>query len=175
MMAGTPQRQRGPRARRSRRFWRALSLAIFATGVASVLGLWIAVNRVEWLGPYVADGLRAVIGVDAVASLEDFSYRVQDRINRVWRSGEKPRAYWSVPSARPRPEPPKPKAPGVVAAAPLEPELPPFALAKVGPVHKEWSAPGDGEWLPMGDNDRPDDPVMLMKTLLHPDKSRSWA
>jgi hypothetical protein len=174
-MAGTPQRQRGPRARRSRRFWRVLSLSIFATGVAGVLGLWIAVNRVEWLGPYVADGLRAVVGVDAVASLEDFSYRVQDRINRVWRSGEKPRAYWSVPSARPRPEPPKPKAPGAVAAAPPEPELPPFALAKVGPVHKEWSAPGDGEWLPMGDNDRPDDPVMLMKTLLHPDKSRSWA
>src|SRR5262249_28747808 len=98
MMAGTPQRQRGPRARRSRRFWRVLSLSIFAAGVAGVLGLWIAVNRVEWLGPYVADGLRAVVGVDAVASLEDFSYRVQDRINRVWRRGEKPRAYWSVPS-----------------------------------------------------------------------------
>jgi hypothetical protein len=174
-MAGTPQRQRGPRARRRRRLWRTLSLSILAAGLVGILGLWIAVNRVEWLGPYVADGLRAVVGVDAVANLEDFSYRVQDRINRVWRKGEKPRAYWSVPSAKPRPEAPKAPPPPVAAGTPQEPELPPFALAKVGPVHKEWSAPGDGEWLPMGDNDRPDEPVMMMKTLLHPDKSRSWA
>jgi hypothetical protein len=174
-MAGSPQRQRGSQARRRRRF-RALSLYFLASGAGLVVGLWVAVNRVEWLGPYVADGLRAVVGTDAVASLEDFSYRIQDRINRVWRKGEKPRAYWSVPSSRPQPVAPKP--PPAAAAAPeavQEPSLPPFALAKVGPVHKEWSAPGDGEWLPMGSADRPDDPVMMMKTLLHPDKSRSWA
>ena len=98
-MAGSPQRQRGSQARRRRRF-RALSLYFLAGGAGLVVGLWVAVNRVEWLGPYVADGLRAVVGADAVASLEDFSYRIQDRINRVWRKGEKPRAYWSVPSSR---------------------------------------------------------------------------
>jgi hypothetical protein len=141
---------------------------------ASVLGLWIAVNRVEWLGPYVADGLRAVIGVDAVANLEDFAYHVQDRVNRVFRRGEKPRAYWSVPATRPKaavsPLPRPAKDDSVPAAA-----LPPFRPADVGPVHRSWSAPGDGEWVPIVDPDRPDDAPYMMKTLLHPDKTRSWA
>jgi hypothetical protein len=177
MMAASPQprgAQRGSRTRRRRKL-RALAASIFVAATLGVVGLWIAVNRVEWLGPYVADGLRAVVGVDAVAGLEDFSYRIQDRINRVWRKGEKPRAYWSVPSAAPQPAALKPAASPAPAATAAEPGLPPFALAKVGPVHKEWSAPGDGEWLPMTNPDRPDDPVMLMKTLLHPDKNRSWA
>jgi hypothetical protein len=143
---------------------------------AGVLALWVAVNRVEWLGPYVADGLRAVVGVDAVASLEDFSYRVQDRWNRVWRRGEKPRAYWAVPPAAPKAVPPTPASPTAdpqAAAAPAA--MAPFKPRDVGPVLKEWSAPGDGEWVPMTDPDRPSDPVTMMKTLLHPDKNRSWA
>jgi hypothetical protein len=173
MMAASPQRQRGSRTRR-RRTLRAVAASIFVAATLGVVALWIAVNRVEWLGPYVADGLRAVVGVDAVAGLEDFSYRIQDRINRVWRKGEKPRAYWTVPSSAPEPTPAPPAKPSPAAAL-NDPELPPFALAKVGPVHKEWSAPGDGEWLPMTNPDRPDDPITMMKTLLHPDKNRSWA
>jgi hypothetical protein len=172
-MPGSAQRQRGSQARRRRRL-RNVALSIIVAVSAGVLGLWIAVNRVEWLGPYVADGLRSVVGVDAVASLEDFSYRIQDRVNRVWRKGEKPRAYWTVPKVQP-PAAPKAVPPVPAPARALEPEIPPFALAKVGPVHQEWSAPGDGEWLPMASVERPDDPVTMMKTLLHPDKSRSWA
>lgn len=141
---------------------------------ASVLALWVAVNRVEWLGPYVADGLRAVVGVDAVASLEDFAYRVQDRVNRVWRRGEKPKAYWSVPKAKIAPAPEKP-APKAEAAPEPVAEIPPFSPEDVGPVHKEWSAPGDGQWVPMPDVDHPGEPVHMAKTLLHPDKNRSWA
>jgi hypothetical protein len=131
-MAASPQRQRGSRARRRRR-WRAVAFSIFLLATAGVAGLWVAVNRVEWLGPYVADGLRAVVGVDAVAGLEDFSYRIQDRINRVWRKGEKPRAYWAVPPAAPGPTPKLavPTSAASVVSAPAEPELPPFALAKV--------------------------------------------
>ena len=90
------------RARPIRRRRRAgpILAVVASLGAIAVLALWIAVNRVEWLGPYVADGLRAIVGVDAVASLEDFAYRVQDRVNRVWRRGEKPKAYWSVPKAK---------------------------------------------------------------------------
>jgi hypothetical protein len=143
-----------------------------ALAAVSVLGLWIAVNRVEWLGPYVADGLRSVVGVEAVASLEDFAYRVQDRVNRVFRKGEKPRAYWSVPKAPPAPPP---KAPPAVPGEAAKPALPPFAPAPVGPSLKAWSAPGDGEWVPLLDVDRPADPPYMAKTLLHPDKNRSWA
>jgi hypothetical protein len=146
--------------------------------LVGVLGLWIAVNRVAWLGPYVADGLRAVVGTDAVAALEDFAYRVQDRVNRVWRKGEKPRAYWAVPSvkpAEPRVASPAPAASGTPEGEPPVPPLPPFAPTPVGPVHAAWSAPGDGDWVPLADVDHPDEPASMAKTLLHPDKTRSWA
>ena len=175
-MTGTAGRTQGFRARQRRRGRvRVLATSLSGLALVGVVGLWIAVNRVAWLGPYVADGLRAVIGVDAVASLEDFAYRVQDRVNRVWRRGEKPRAYWAVPSGAHERAP----APIPLLAAPPAPaadeEIPPFRPRDVGPVLKEWSAPGDGEWVPMTDPDRPDDAVSMMKTLLHPDKSRSWA
>jgi hypothetical protein len=171
-------RSRSPKERtrsvRKRRNGPRIAAAVALIGAAGVLGLWVAVNRVTWLGPYVADGLRAVIGVDAVASLEDFAYRVQDRVNRVWRRGEKPRAYWSVPKAKK-----EPVAAPVQPAPALEPErreeISPFTLKDVGPVHKEWSAPGDGQWVPMADADHPGQPIHMAKTLLHPDKNRSWA
>jgi hypothetical protein len=157
----------------------ALILAFVLFG--AVIGLWFAVNRVTWLGPYVADGLRAVVGTDAVASLEDFAYHVEDRVNRVFRKGEKPKAYWAVPSAvasvtRPEPAPavPEPARTNPIPTVPEASALPPFKLGAVGPVHKEWSAPGDGTWVPLVDPDRDDAPYM-MKTLLHPDKNRSWA
>jgi hypothetical protein len=180
-MAGPAPLKNGPkRRRRHRGHGGQIVIALGALALAGVLGLWIAVNRVEWLGPYVADGLRSVVGVDAVASLEDFGYRIQDRWNRVWRKGEKPRAYWAVPAPKPASAPvpgpgPAPSAAAPAAAPVVAEVLPPFRPRDVGPVHGEWSAPGDGGWVPVVDPDRPDDPVMMAKTLLHPDKSRSWA
>lgn len=169
------QRPLSGRPKRRKTLRRRLAVAAPLVAFALVLGLWIAVNRITWLGPYVADGLRSVVGVDAVASLEDFAYRIEDRVNRVFRKGEKPRAYWSVPSAQKieaKVEPAPIEAVSPEAAAP--PEEKPFRLAPVGPVHKEWSAPGDGTWVPLADPDSSDSPY-LMKTLLHPDKNRSWA
>lgn len=162
--------------RRSRRWRKVLLGTAIATPIA-VLALWIAVNRIEWLGPLVANSLRAVIGKDNVAALEDSLYAVQDRVMRFWRKGEKPKAYWQVPSTAPQ-QP--------VAAPSVEPEitpeqpagekpLPPFQPPSVGPVHQAWSAPGDGEWVPMPNVDHPEQPVRMFKTLLHPDKQRSWA
>ena len=172
-MSRTAERRADPRPRKRRRGRLKLALLVIGAAAAvSLIGLWIAVNRVAWLGPYVADGLRAVVGTDAVADLEDFAYHLQDRVNRVLLRGEKPHAHWQVPSARPIPRAaPDPEPLEATAAA----ALPPFRLSDVGPVHKEWSAPGDGEWVAMVDPDRPDDAPYMMKTLLHPDKNRSWA
>ncbi|MCH2107795.1 MAG: phosphodiester glycosidase family protein, partial [Polyangiaceae bacterium] len=50
-----------------------------------------------------------------------------------------------------------------------------FAMAPVGSVHPNWAARGDGVWVPMLDEQHPEDAPRLFKTLLHPDKSRSWA
>lgn len=143
----------------------------------SVLALWIAVNRVEWLGPLVADGLRAVIGKEAVTEIENVAYAIQDRFYQYTRRGEKPKAYWEVPAASPETEPAVEAevkrdagAPSDAASAPR-----PFRPEPVGPVHASWSAPGDGHWVPIALGDLPELPPLLYKTLLHPDKNRSWA
>jgi hypothetical protein len=170
-----------PPGRRRRWVRRVLVGAGIATP-ALILALWVLVNRVEWLGPYVADGLRAVVGVETVARLEDFAYGVQDRVNRVLRRGEAPKAYWEVPSAGPSPSPAA-EAPEPLAEAKKEPEtpedepepLPPFRPEDVGPALQSWSAPGDGKWLPMPDARNPNRAPVMFKTLLHPDKNRSWA
>jgi hypothetical protein len=134
----------------------------------SILALWFAVHRFEWMGPLVANTLRAVIGSENVTKLEDFVYAVEDRWNRFSRSDDEPKAYWNVPQQQPKPKP----AP---SAEPGAPPLPPFAPKDPGPAHKSWSAPGDGKWVAIVDPRRPNEPTYMVKTLLHPDASRSWA
>lgn len=142
----------------------------FVASVAAVGLLWIAVHKIPWMGPLVANSLRAVIGAENVTALEDFAYGLEDRFNRVWKKNDKPKAYWEVKAKKP--------APKQVAAEPTtasKPVLPPFEPKNPGPVHATWSAPGDGEWVPIVDPRHPDDDVRMVKTLLHPDKNRSWA
>ncbi len=158
-----------PARRRGR--WRRILLGLFGGGVLLVALTYWLVHRFEWAGPLVANSLRAVVGVDNVAKLEDFVYAVEDRVNRFTRKNEKPQAHWQVPPTAPAPAP-TPSA----ASAPAEaPRLAPFSLKDPGPAPKAWSAPGDGKWVPMVDPRRPDEPPYMLKTLLHPDAGRSWA
>jgi hypothetical protein len=159
---GERKGQRGSR-------WRRALLWIFGSGVALVALTYWLVHRYEWAGPLVANSLRAVVGVDNVAHLEDFVYAVEDRVNRLTRKNEKPQAHWKVPAPAPVASLPPP------ASSAGEPALPPFAPKDVGPWPKGWSAPGDGKWVPMPDPRRPGEPTYMMKTLLHTDPSRSWA
>jgi len=156
--------------RRTRR--RHLRRTLLALGLglpAAMLGLWIAVHRVVWLGPMLADGLRAVVGVGTVTRMEEIAYAVEDRWNRYWRTDERPQAYWEVPSAQAAPTPTS------CAGDSGPPALPAFRPTDVGPVHQSWSAPGDGQWVPMRDPRRPQAAAVMYKTLLHPDQYRSWA
>ncbi len=154
--------------KKPRRWLRRLSIAaVVSAGLGLVL--WIAIHRIPWLGAAIADGLRSIIGVEAVTKLEDFAYGVQDRFNRLVRSDSEPEAYWEVPSSTaplPTAMPTTPEQRCVVAA---------FQPKDVGPVHQSWFAPGDGKWLAMPDPQHADEPPRLYKTLLHPDKNRSWA
>jgi hypothetical protein len=131
------------------------------------LGLWIAVHRIPWLGPMVANGLRAVVGSENVTRLEEIAYAIEDRVNRIRKKNEPPKAYWEVP---------EPEA-AEAKAVPIEPkaDAPAFHPKDAGPMHASWSAPGDGRWVAIADRRRPDDPPRLFKTLLHPDPNRSWA
>ena len=133
---------------------------------ACALGLWVAIHRVEWLGPLLADSARAVVGPEPVAKLEDVAYAIEDRWNRFWRRDERPQAYWEVPASPQR----------VVAPSPAAAEqLPAFSPRDVPPMHTSFSAPGDGQWVPVVDPRHSDEPPRMYKTLLHPDRNRSWA
>ena len=59
--------------------------------------VWYAVHHFDWAGPLVANSLRAVFGDDNVAKLEDLVYGAEDRVNRLLKKNEPPKAYWQVP------------------------------------------------------------------------------
>jgi hypothetical protein len=159
---------------------------------ALLIAGWLAVHQVSGLAPWLADGLRRVLGVEGVARLEEAAYGAEDRFNSVWRRGERPRAYWSVPpEAAPSvvslASSPAPTGAGVSIASPasgLEPGVsatpaataapPAFRPSDVGPPYAELGAPGDGRWVVLPD-ETPPERAHMFKTLLHPDPERAWA
>jgi hypothetical protein len=159
---------------RKHRFAR-IALGLLGAFVLGVGLVWYAVHHFDWAGPLVANSLRAVVGDDKVAKLEDFVYGAEDGVNRLLKKNEPPKTYWNVPDASP---------PQAVASASAAPSAAPpgrapspsaFSLVNPGPALKDWSAPGDGEWVGIKDVRHPDEPPRMYKTLLHPDKGRSWA
>ena len=83
-----------------------------------VLGLWIAIHRVTWLGPALADGARSVVGPRAVAWLEDFAYGLQDRFNR-WRYHDaKPVEFWAASDGSAGPSAPSATPPSPASTSP---------------------------------------------------------
>jgi len=173
--AARAQRRARRTARRSGRWTRWLPRISAGLGIAGAL-VWWALHRYDWMGPLVANSLRAIVGAKAVAHLEDFVYGVEDRYNRLARTHEAPKAYWAVPpSAAPVALPLAAVAPSASAVVPSGPALPPFHLANPGPALKSYSAPGDGVWVPIIDPRRPGEAPSMLKTLLHPDKERGWA
>lgn len=175
-----------PRARR--RIRRALlGLAIAFPIVLG--GTWYAANNVPWFGAWLADALRSVIGTEGVADLEELAYGVEDRWNRFWREGEKPRAYWESPSGAPSAssaqtvssaaataEPAPPAAPSASTSAAASPgPAAPFRPKDAGPFDPKYAAAGDGVWVPVPLADSPAEAPLLYKTLIHPDSKRPWA
>ncbi|RLB63368.1 MAG: hypothetical protein DRI90_07010 [Deltaproteobacteria bacterium] len=136
----------------------------------AVLALWFAVHHIPGFGPLVADSLRAVLGPGAVAWMEDTAYGVEDWVNRRTKSDEPPKAFWEVPSGVPTQSPSA--APSSSGGAEVEP---PFSLENVGSIYDNVMTKGDGIWVPLADPRKPQDRVRLLKTFVHPDKSRSWS
>lgn len=162
------------RSRRRLRVWARRLLNGLLAAVAALVVLWVAIHRVPWLGPALAEGARSVVGPEPVAWLEDVAYGVQDRFDR-WRYRDAPpRTYWTAPShapsAPPAAEPARPAAP-----APEEPATGAFFPRPFEPPFPEVAAAADGIWVPVPDLERPDRPVVLYKTMVHPDPRRSFA
>lgn len=138
---------------------------LFGASISAVIAAWMLVNRTSWAGPLLANALRRVVGIEHVARLEEFSYGLQDRLNRWRHQNDPPKARWATP-------PPTPQ----VSDAPEESGLREvFHPKSVGPFTRKWFAPGDGEWVPIADPRHPNEPPLLFKTLIHPDINRSWA
>jgi len=128
------------------------------------------VNHTSWAGPLFANGLRRVIGAQRVTHLEEFSYGLQDRWNRLRHRNEAPKARWAAAPPDTSDAPAADTDAGAAAAA-----APAFRPASVGPFSKKWFAPGDGDWVKVPDPRHPELPALLFKTLIHPDINRSWA
>lgn len=167
-------KQKPARPVRFRRLKRALKITAIAFPVL-VLLLWIAIHRIVWLGPLLADTARAILGPGPVAWIENTTYAIDDWVRQKLHGDEAPEAYWDVPSAVPQPLNSTPP-PAVSASARGDdpPAPPPFRPADVGAIHKAFAAAGDGVWLPIDDPEAPREPPRMFKTLLHPDRNRSW-
>jgi hypothetical protein len=137
--------------------------------VVTCAGLWVGIHRIPWLGPWLADTARAVVGPTAVARLEDVVYGVEDRVKRAWWGDKEPEPLWQVPEAAASPCPSR--------AAPVEaqdsPRVVEFQPADVGPLLSGFSAPGDGTWTALPSRWQ-DEPPRMFKTSLHPDRKRPW-
>ncbi len=154
-----------PSPKKKMKWWKKGLLGLFLSIPVLGLALWIAIHRVEWLGPWLADLGRSIVGNDAIAKLEDWAYGAQDRINLSTRADEKPTAHWDVPEM-----PPSLTEPDVAKLV-----YPRFVPKDVPAMFESFAAPGDGKWVPMVDPHLPDEPPPMWKTLLHPDKKRGWA
>lgn len=144
-------------------------------GVATLGGL-------PALGAAGADALRAVAGDAAVARLEDEAYAVKDRLERFHYDGARPESRWAVsprpvrspdaaPDARPSGAAKPPAVPERASASEVQARN---GLRDVGPMFTDFAAEGDGVWVPVGSAPDAERPV-LHKTLLHPDRARSFA
>lgn len=170
--AATKEKAGGKGGWRLRKWRRRLAKAALV-GVVLLLGLWIAIHRIPWLGPFLADSVRAVVGPKPVAWAENIAYGVQDRINRWRYEDEKPVTFWEVPAAtagqQPAPQP-EPKEGGAAPdAAPAGFELPRFE-----PPFPSVASPSDGVWVGVPDPQDDSAPVGMYKTMVHPDKRRSF-
>ena len=165
-----------PRSRPRRSLLARLALWFLGCSVLCVALVWYAVHHFDWAGPLVANSLRAVLGDDNVAQLEDLVYGAEDRVNRVLKKNEAPKAYWNVPGATAAASASAAASSSAAVAEPAPPPAgPSFKLENPGPALRDWSAPGDGEWVAVHDVRHPEEAPRMYKTLLHPDKGRSWA
>ncbi len=147
------------------RIWAGRLGKLSLVGLIAIIGLWIAIHRVPWLGPALADGVRSVAGPAPVAWAEDVAYGIQDRIN-LWRYEDaKPKTFWEVPA----------EAPAVPTTAGADDAPPPFVPPPFVPPYDEVATAADGIWLPVTDPKHPQAPIGLFKSVVHPDPKRSFA
>ncbi len=158
--------------------WRRRGLYTLGAVAVAAPALWIGIHQIPWLGPALADGVRAVFGPKPIAWAEDVTYGIQDRIDSWRYKDAAPKTFWDAPSGTPTPAP-APLASAVVpvavgSSAPAALPTPSSAAAATFPPlafavpFEGVSSPGDGTWIAMKDPG-------LAKSIVHPDPKRGFA
>ncbi len=167
--------------------WLKLTAVIVAVLLVLLLGL-VAIPVISpAAGAQMADTLRSIIGVQAVADIESFSFQIQDVFNRTRYqvSGEKPKlSFASTPvDSQPTLPPIETRAPRVALTATPSTTLAgtPAAIKPAGPTPTPIPLPSvldaapyiDGGWQAFG-------PIMsgrpiLARGTVKPDPARAYA
>jgi hypothetical protein len=145
--------------------------------MVGTLLLWIAIHRIPWLGPALAEGARKVFGARAVAWVEDVAYGIQDRVDR-WRYGNRPpKTFWEMPTATAAPSGAAAASAtdgGVAQGDPIA-AAPSFFPSPFEPPFQEVAAAADGIWVPIPNPRDPTGSVTMYKTMVHSDPRRPYA
>ncbi len=156
----------------------AIGLGIMVAGIG---GVWWGIHNIPGFGPAITDGVRAVLGPGAIAWIEDTAYGIQDQIN-VWRhSDDAPRTFWEVPSsaqpvaASETPPTSAPAAEASDAGTDGEAVAKSFPPPRFEPPFPGVATPDDGVWIDAPEGRRGDEPAVLVKSIVHPDKKRPFA
>jgi len=156
----------------------AIGLAVTMVGIG---GVWYGIHNIPGFGPALADGVRAVLGPSVVAWIEDTAYGIADDIN-VWRhKDDAPQTFWDVPSSAQAlgPADAPPTVPAVAsssdAKAPTNPNGSTFPPPRFEAPFPGVATPADGVWLELAEGRRGEDPPVLAKSIVHPDKKRPFA
>lgn len=131
--------------------------------VLGVLGIWVAIRALPGFGPALADGLRGILGSKAVATLEEVSAGVEDRVRLTVGSSQ----------ARGLSELTPPELNVLAQAVPAPLGEPTFRLPSVGAMFPDLASPDDGEWQPVPVASPGGTPIY--RTLVHPDPRRAYA
>ena len=152
--------------------WRRRGLYTLGFFAVVTPALWIGIHEIPWLGPALADGVRAVVGPKPIAWAEDVTYGIQDSFDRWRYKDAAPKTFWDVPSGAPAPVAPQPVATAsgepVAAPAPSAPVEGAFPPPAFTPPFESVASPGDGAWIAMKEPG-------LAKAVVHPDPKRSFA
>lgn len=152
---------------RTKARWKRRLLVAGAATVALGAGGWVAIHEIPGFGPWVAEGVRSVVGPEPVAWAEDVVYGIADWVNVKTRADEAPTTYWEPAAIEPI----------VIVDAKgqtivLDPKA--DAPASFEPPFAKVAATGDGVWTPFrvsSDNTT----VSMWRSLVHPDPKRPFA
>ena len=136
--------------------------AIGTLGACALFASYVAMRTVPWFGPFAADTLRAAIGIERVALLEQWLAAAEDRVEQT--------VHRAPPRSLADSTPEELLVVSTEQAQLPQPEQ--FTLPDVGPLFAATANSADGAWqdVPLRSGQR-----AMVRTLIHPDPERVYA